>query len=363
MARSRKLSGCSESVATNERRSCPECVRDGRQKGRDNMRQKISFGKYLAAVVLSMVTMGVFAGAGESHAEEAYPSRPIEIIVPWGPGGGADRTGRVAAHIMEPLLGVSMPVINVPGATGQTGLAKLLTTPADGYHMEIMTADTYIMFSTGKTNFKLNEIVPVGVLTHQSSGFYVKYDAPWKTWADLEKAAKTQTLKVAITGFESPEDMTVDYLASKGGLKLVNVPYAKPGERYTSVIGGHADILYEQAGDVKGFIESKQLRPILFFAEKRTEAFPAIPVSKEVGYDVTVPQHRILIMKAGTDSKHLKVISEALNKAAASNDFKAYLKEQYAEPDSYVPLQNIKKYLDAWTAEVLQVREAIVKKK
>jgi tripartite-type tricarboxylate transporter receptor subunit TctC len=327
------------------------------------MRQRISFGKYLAVVVLLMVTMGVFAGIGESRAEEAYPSRPIELIVPWGPGGGADQVARKVAHIMEPMIGVSIPVINVPGATGQTGLAKLLTTPADGYHMEVMTADTYIMFSTGKTKFKLNELAPVGVLTHQSSGFFVKYDAPWKTWADLEKAAKTQTLKVAITGFDSPEDMTVNYLAAKGGLKLVNVPYAKPGERYTSVIGGHADILYEQAGDVKGFVESKQLRPILFFADKRTKAFPDVPVSKEVGYNVTIPQHRILIMKAGTDPKHVKVISEALHKVAASAGFKEYLKEQYAEPDSYVPLQNIQKYLDDWTAGVLQVRDAAIKKK
>ena len=72
----------------------------------------------------------------------AYPERPIELIVPWGPGGGADQLGRKVAQLWEPLLQVSLPVINVPGASGVTGLAKMLAAPADGYSVSVITADT-----------------------------------------------------------------------------------------------------------------------------------------------------------------------------------------------------------------------------
>jgi tripartite-type tricarboxylate transporter receptor subunit TctC len=322
------------------------------------MRQKM-FWKYPAVAFLFMFSLDVFVGIQETYAQQAekYPSRPIEFVVPWGPGGGADQLARKTASLLEPIVGVSMPVVNMPGANGQTGLMKLLTQPADGYQIQVMTADTLVLFGTGNSKIQTSEFLPVAIMIQQPSGFYVKQDAPWKTWAELEKAAKTKTLKVGITGFDSPEDITVNYFASKG-LKLISVPYAKPGERYAAALGGHIDILYEQAGDIRNFVDTKQLRPIIFFAEKRFSEFPNIPVSKELGYDVTLPQFRAIVIKAGTDQNRLKFISEALGKVAAGPGFKEYLKEQYAEEHSYVSLRDAQKYVDAWMADVKRVIDA-----
>lgn len=309
-----------------------------------------------------MIAAGVFVVFEEARAaEDAFPSRPIEIVVPFGPGGGADQLARKLAHLMEPILKVSMPVVNTPGATGQTAVVKLLSLPADGYQIQIFTGDTYAMFATGKTKLKRNDFQTVAIMIQQPSAFFVKQDSPWKTWADLEAAAKTKTLKVATTGFDSPDDLTINYLMSKG-LKFHTVPYAKPGERYTSILGGHCDVLYEQAGDVKSFIDTKQMRPILFFAEKKFAEFPTIAVSKEAGYDVSLPQFRAVIIKTGTDPKHLKIIADATAKAATSNDFKAYLKDQLAEEKSYVPLKDAQAYMDSWTAEAVRVMADAKKK-
>ena len=92
---------------------------------------------------IGMAAVVIACGATAAHAQEKYPSRPIEFIVPWGPGGGADQVSRKAAQLVEKDLGASMPVINVPGATGQTGLNKMLQAPADGYTISIMTGDTF----------------------------------------------------------------------------------------------------------------------------------------------------------------------------------------------------------------------------
>lgn len=327
------------------------------------MKRKMSFG-YTAVAIFFVFAINGFTGLMDGHAQqtEKFPTRPIEFVVPWGPGGGADQVARKSASLMEPLLGVSIPVINAPGASGQTGLMKMLTQPTDGYQIQVMTGDTYSLIGSGTIKIKPTDFVPLAIMIQQPSGFFIKQDSPWKTWADVEKAAKTKVLKVAITGFDSPDDITVNYFASKG-LKFLAVPYAKPGERFTSILGNHADLLYEQAGDVRSFVDSHQIRPVIFFSDKKFSVYPNIPVSKELGYEVTLPQFRVVIIKAGTDPKRVKLLADALGKVAASAPFKQYLKEQYAEENSYVSLQDAQKYMEVWMAEAKRWLAATAEKK
>jgi tripartite-type tricarboxylate transporter receptor subunit TctC len=299
-----------------------------------SLRSKLTSGA--AAGVL--VVAGIL-GAGVL-AQEKYPSRPVDFIVPFGPGGGADQLARKAGKLMEEDLKVSFPVLNVPGASGNTGIAKLLAGRPDGHAIGILSWDTFAGVATGGTKWTLKDIVPVAMMIIQDSGFFVADNSRFKTWADVEAEAKAKpgSIKVAVTGFQSPDELTINYLASKG-IKLLMVPFAKPSERYVSILGAHAELLYEQAGDVKSFLDGKQMRPVIFFAEKRSPEFKDIPVSKELGYDVTLTQRRAVIVKAGTEPQKIKVLSDSLAKVAANPEYKAYLKEQYADPNSFQPTQ------------------------
>jgi tripartite-type tricarboxylate transporter receptor subunit TctC len=301
------------------------------------------------------------AFAGGALAQDRYPSRPIEFIVPWGPGGGADQVARKLGQLLEPQLKVSLPVINVAGATGQTGHAKLLAANADGYTIEVMTGDTFALLADPNAKLKLADIIPLGVVIQQASGFFVAQNSPFKTWADVEKAAKERPLKVAVTGFGSPDDITVNYFGAKG-LKLDSVPYAKPGERYTSILGGHADLLYEQAGDVRNFVDTKQIRPVIFFYGSKVGDFANVPISKALGYDITLPQFRVVLMKAGTDPARVNLIANALAKAAGSSEFKTYLKDQYADEASFVPADESIKYMQGWLEDARKIIASIPKK-
>jgi tripartite-type tricarboxylate transporter receptor subunit TctC len=291
-----------------------------------------------AAVVIA-------CGAAAVQAQEKYPSRPIEFIVPWGPGGGADQVARKSAQLMEKDLGASLPVINVPGATGQTGLNKMLTSPADGYTLSVMTGDTFGLLTDPNTKWSLDQITPAAIMIKQPSAFFTSADN-LKTWADVEREGKTRPLKVGITGFGSPDDMHVNYFANKG-IKLVSVPFAKPAERYTAILGGHADILYEQLGDVKSFLQSGKMRPVIIFANERFPAFKDVPSSKELGYAIVINQFRAVMLKAGTDPKRVTVISDALAKAAATQEYKDYLADQYADANSFVPAARARAFLQA----------------
>ncbi|MGB0085699.1 MAG: tripartite tricarboxylate transporter substrate binding protein [Rhodomicrobiaceae bacterium] len=301
----------------------------------------------LSVVLGSALLAGAAALQSPAAAEEKYPSRPIELIVPFGPGGGADQLARLTGKLLEPIIGQSLPVVNVPGGTGATGMAKLIAAPADGYSAAIYIADTHALLTGANPRWKVEDLTPLAVMIQQPSFLFVAKDSPFKTWAEFEKAAKAEPgkLKVATVGFGSVDDFTLKHLEAKGGIKVVQVPFAKPSERYVSILGGHADALYEQAGDVAQFIKSGQMRPLLMFGDKRLGAFPDVPASGELGFTVSLPQFRSIVVRAGTPAEHVKFLSDALSKIAATDEYKAFLKDSYADPDSFLPADKCKDFL------------------
>lgn len=281
----------------------------------------------IAGGALALATPGSAAG---------YPERPVELIVPWGPGGGADQLARLVAKLAEPILGQGVPVVNVPGGTGATGMAKLLAAEADGYSMAIYIADSHALLAGKDARWSMDDIIPVAVLIKGPSFIFVPADSRFKTWDDFAKEAKANPgkLKVATLGFGSVDDFSLSVLA-KNGVEVVQVPFAKPSERYVSILGGHADALYEQAGDVGQFLKNKQMRPILLFGNERLDAFKDVPASKELGYDIALPQFRAIVVKAGTPPDIVKKLSDTLAQVAESPEYKKFLDDQFAAPDSF----------------------------
>ncbi len=125
--------------------------------------------------------------------------------------------------------------------------------------------------------------------------------------------------------------MTIGYFNSKGSSSS-RVPFANPGERYTSLIGGHTDIMYSPLGNVRGMVDSKQMRPIIVFSDQRIPEFRDVPTSKELGYDVTLPQFRAIVVKAGTDPQRVKTISDALARVYADKEYAEFLKMSRSRP-------------------------------
>jgi tripartite-type tricarboxylate transporter receptor subunit TctC len=298
------------------------------------------FGLLLAVAVGAALIGGKAPAAG-------YPERPIELIVPWGPGGGADQLARLVSKLAEPLLGQGLPVVNVPGGTGGTGMAKLLSAPADGYSAAIYIADSHALLAGKNPRWTMNDITPVAVMIKGPSFIFVKEDSPYKTWADFEKALRAEPgkLKVATLGFGSVDDFSLSVIAKKG-LNFVQVPFSKPSERYVSILGGHADALYEQAGDVAQFLNNKQMRPLMIFGKERLPAFKDIPSSYELGFNVALPQFRSIVVRAGTPPDIVKKLSDTLAKVAEMPEYKKFLQDQYGAADSFVDHSKATKFID-----------------
>lgn len=306
------------------------------------------------AWLAAITSMLVFAGG--ASAQSKFPDHPINFIVPWGPGGGADLLARTAGKVMSDELGVAVPVINVPGATGQVGVTKLLTSPADGYSLAVLIGDTYALLAGPHPSFTADQVIPLAIMIQQPSGYWVSTSSPWKTWDDLAQTAKTRRLKLATLGFGSADDITTNYLDTKG-FKFEVIPYADPGLRYTSILGGNADVLYEQTGDVRAYFDAKKIRPLIFFYPHRVNipVFASVPVSVDLGYNVTLPQFRAIVVKAGTDPARVKQLADAVAEVAKTPEFNAYLKQQYADPDSYVPMSGARQFMASWLTQAKAV--------
>ena len=265
----------------------------------------------MRALLTAFVMASMLLAPGGAQSQERFPAKPLEMIVPWGPGGGADILGRLVAKWMEADLKATVPVINMPGATGAIGVGRMVQNGADAHSIAVMTGDTLALATGSDSTFKFQDVVALGVMIRQPSGFFARVDGPYKTWNDVIAAAKANPgkISVAITGPGSPDEATVAHVSAKG-VPLTSVGYTRPGERYTAVLGGHVDLLYEQAGDVKGYLESKQLRPLIFFATQRA------------------------------------ALSASLDRYAQTPEFAKYLSDQYALPDSYVAQKDAQKFLD-----------------
>jgi tripartite-type tricarboxylate transporter receptor subunit TctC len=283
----------------------------------------------LATLVLALIT--------PAFAAEKYPDRPIDFICTWGVGGGADQMARTMGKLAEKVLGVALPVSNIPGSSGNSGMANLLAAKADGYTIATYIADTLGTISAGTARHKITDFEWIVRTQVAQSYLFVKMDSPFKTIQDLLKYAKENPgkLKVAATGFGTVDDITVRYLASKG-YKMTTIPIPQPGERYASTLGGHSEVLYEQAGDIKQYLEAKQLKPLIIFSTKRLGAFPDVPCSKELGFDITLPQFRSIVAKKGVPAERIKVLAEAFKKAMETPEWKKFAEEQYLDPESYI---------------------------
>jgi tripartite-type tricarboxylate transporter receptor subunit TctC len=271
-----------------------------------------------------------FAWSGVAGAQEKFPSRPIETIVNFGPGGGADQLGRIASQVLERILKVPLPVSNIVGASGNTGLAKVASAQPDGYTIGVITGLSISSWATGMGRLGVNDFAYLGVVQSSPSMLFVVIDSPIKNYRQLLDAAKASPgkLKVATAGFGTLDDFAVKFLAKKG-FPMINAPYAKPAERYTSILGKHTDVLFEEPGDVAQFLTAKQMRPIVVFGNKRHPEFADVPASAEFDQHIDLPNWRALVVSPKVPKDRIEALNAALVKMTDTAEWKKFCAETY----------------------------------
>ncbi|MGF1631531.1 MAG: Bug family tripartite tricarboxylate transporter substrate binding protein [Kiloniellaceae bacterium] len=286
--------------------------------------------KTAALLMAAAVTAAPFLYS-PALAQADYPSRPIEVIVTFGPGGGADLMGRQMARLLEPQLGVSVPVSNVAGSSGNAGLTRLKTSEPDGYTIGTLISLTVASWASNIGDNAPEDFRVVAVVQSSPSFLFVSANSPHQTIEALFEHARQNPgdLTVATSGYGTQDDVTLQLLA-EGGIEMVNVPFEAPAERYASPIGGHTDVIYEEPGDVAQFLKSGQLKPLVVFSRERHTEFPDVPTSAELGIDIAdLDNFRTIAVPAATPDEIVARLEGAILTATASDDWKAFCQQTY----------------------------------
>lgn len=268
----------------------------------------------VAMLVLAFVASGWTADVPKP---KGYPERPIEAVVQYGAGGGSDIFVRSLFNAARKDIGVAVNVTNMTGAAGVKASNYVLGQPADGYTIYNFSPEQLINTVMGREDYR--KFAPLANVQQDESIFYVRGESQFKTIQDVIKYAKANPGKLQFTGTtpQSPDEIIIMQFAKKAGIKIKYVPFDKAPETHAAVLGGHIEVLHEEPGVIMPLIESKKLRPLIVFTEKRLPVAWAadVPTAKELGYDITMGRWRGLAVKKGTPQPIIDWLAFVLQKA------------------------------------------------
>jgi len=279
----------------------------------------ISTRKLLALAVGSTVMAALPLGAVAQGAAD-YPNKPIELIVPFGAGGGTDVLARVVAEAAKKHASQPITVLNKPGATGGIGLSEVAAAKPDGYKIAMVTVEMAIIPHMGIAKFSPeNDFTPLVRLNADPVVLTVSADSPWKTIEDLVDAAKKSKdpLKFGNAGTGGVSHLAAAALQQKIGTTFTHVPFQGNAPAVVSLLGGHIDAVNASPSEVFAFVQSGKLRALAVLADQRIGgALAQVPTLKERKIDLAMGTWRGLAAPKGVPADVLAKLNAIAIKTA-----------------------------------------------
>src|SRR5262249_35661981 len=228
-------------------------------------------------------------------AVQDWPQRTIRVIVPFGPGGGADIIRRIVAQALQDRLGQPVVIENRPGAAGTLGNEAVARADKDGYTLGIMTAGQIIAAVMNKSlrYDALGSFDPVAQVATAGLIIVTRPDFPANDVKELIAAAKANPgqIKFASPGFGATQQFTGELFRQTAGVDILHVPFRTSPEAIAAVLGKQVDVLFDTISAVLGQVQSGQLKALAVTGKDRFPAVPNVPAAIESGmlpgYDVT----------------------------------------------------------------------------
>ena len=226
-------------------------------------------------------------------AAQAFPQKPVRIVVPFGPGGVADITARLVAPKMQEALGQPVLVENRPSAGGIVAAQEVLRSPPDGHTLYLInngTAVSEALFKQLPYN-PAKDFAPISTIGFFPLVILTGAESPYKSLGDVIAAAKKSPgkLNVATIGVGSTQNLAAQLFKSTAGVDFQVIPYKATGDVVTAAMNRDADVIFEILAPMTSHIRAGKLRPLAITTAKRFPTLPEIPTAIESGvpgYDV-----------------------------------------------------------------------------
>ncbi|MCY4459391.1 MAG: tripartite tricarboxylate transporter substrate binding protein [Albidovulum sp.] len=275
------------------------------------------------AFINSVVAASAFAVAGAFGAARAdYPEKPIEFIIPFGAGGGADIEGRLLATEMSRILGVNLIPINKVGGGGAVAYTYLKNAAPDGYTVAWNSTSILTTTNLGNVDYAYDAMDHVGRVEWQPMPFAVSGDARWDTFDEFvaECRDNPRSLKVSNSGSGSATHLAAIALMDAAGCEVTHLPVGIK-RRNASVLSGEADAMIAPLTGAVNLTKAGKLKLLAMPSGSRNSVMPDVPTARELGYDIALDLFRGLSVPKGTPEDVKARLAEAMAQAARSEKF------------------------------------------
>jgi len=322
--------------------------------------------RFIQQLLICALSLGAIISP-TSFAQSNYPNKPINFIVPYGAGGGADSRSRQIAQKMSVILKQSIIVDNKPGAGGNIGTEFISRAAPDGYTIGMGNFAPMAVNKTLFGNLRYDpetDIIPIVLIEKGPLVLVVNPNSPYKTVQDIVIAAKAKpgALTFSSGGIGGSHHLSAELFEQNAGIEMIHVPYKSGSAGLTDLMAGNVTMMFDQMYSAMPSIKADKIRAIAITSKKRSPLLPNIPSFSEIGYPkVEVLNWQGLIAPKGTPKAIIDQLNAAANEAlkdpalrelmlsqgneiggGSPADFAALVKSESAKWSAVVKTANIK---------------------
>ena len=278
-----------------------------------------------------------------SAALAQYPNRPVQLIVPWGAGGGTDATARIIGTLLEKELKQPFNVVNRTGGSGVVGHDAIAKAAPDGYTIGLITVEITMMHHVGLTQLKHTDYTPIGLVNADPAAINVRADAPYKSVKDLLNAIKANPgkFKASGTGQGGIWHLAIAGLLKQQGIDPNALPWvpsngAAPGMQ--DMVAGGVEVVPCSIPEARPMIDAGKARALAIMDANPPALYPNVPtLKKELGSDWAIAAWRVIAAPKGIPADAQKTLVAALKKVYDSKEYKDFMASRgfgvvYADP-------------------------------
>jgi putative tricarboxylic transport membrane protein len=292
--------------------------------------------------------------ASQGLAQGFKPTRPIEVVVHTGPGGGSDVLARAIAIMIEKekLLPVRMQVVNKTGGNAAVAAAYLAEKAGDPHTIGFFTGVWLTTpLTSAESRITLRDLTPVARLVLEPAVIAVKSDSPFKSLAEFIDAAKRNPgqLKQSGGSITSRDNVVRQLLQKATGTRWAFISFPGGGERISALLGGHVNMMVIEPEEAGEHIRAGTMRVLAQVSESRLPHFPNVPTLKEAGFDIpVVPQVRGVVAPPGIPKQNVEFWEDLFLRLTRTASWRKYIADNQFE-DGYQNAAELLKFYDQFT--------------
>jgi len=302
----------------------------------------------LMVMVLGLFLTGLASGPAAMAADN-YPSKPIELVVPFSAGGSTDVMARLVAKFAPKYFDQPLVVVNKPGGGGITGTEGVVRSKPDGYTLFVGYGSGHDLVTPHFQKLPYDtfaDLVPVSRISVHSIVAIVRSNAPYKSFKEFVAwGKKKDQVTASVSTRAGSVDITFQALSKATGVKIVTIPFKGGADSVRAILGGQTDIGGNHPSEVMSHIKAGRLIPVGVALDERDPSLPDVPTFKEMGFDVvTVGSVKGVAAPKGTPPEVVTYLAERFKKVCEDKEFIAAMKE-IGQPVMYQDPATFGKYL------------------